>query len=710
MILFYEDWEKYPEAFPDLSTRNAHFIRLAGLYKSMGIKNHSFILALHDSDLVGVDPHDPNLTEEQMIKISLECEVNFWYYLREVAKAPAESGITNNPIKANRGNIALFWLFFNHITTILIQIRQTGKSFNSDVLMVYLLNIKCSNTYINLLTKDDTLRSRNIERLKNIIKTLPPYLQMLNNKDTSNTEEISIKLLGNRYRGHVPQKSRKMATNVGRGLTSAIFHCDEGPFSPNIHLTLPSALMAGNAARDEAKLNNEPYGTIITTTTGNIDEPEGRYIYNLTMDSAQWTEKFFDVKNIDELESIIRLTSPSKSNLRVDCTFNHRQLGYSDEWLARKLEESLSKGDAAAQDLFNKWVSGNSESPLNKDIIEIISNSENGDYHTEIQSNLYTIRWHIDKNQIENYKRNKVLIMALDTSDAIGKDDIAIIIRDNETGEVVAAGNYNETNLFSFVEWLLEWFLMCPRLILIPERRSSAIVMLDFLIIKLLEHNIDPFKRIFNWVVNDKESKPERFNEINTPMNRRDMSVYTRHKKEFGFATSGSGRTSRDMLYRDVLLSATTHTGDTVRDKKLINQITKLVVRNGRIDHIEGSNDDLCITWLLSYWFLTKARNLSFYGIDPRLVLIRIKENIVNMNPEAQYENRRQIELNEEVSRIIESLRNESDPNIARMREHRLKTLVKELETTTNKVYNIDALLEDIKIKRNIRNLNNIYS
>ena len=60
MILFYDDWAKYG-AFPNVETTNQSFLRLAAVYKEMGIRNYSFILALHDKDLVGVDPFDPNL-------------------------------------------------------------------------------------------------------------------------------------------------------------------------------------------------------------------------------------------------------------------------------------------------------------------------------------------------------------------------------------------------------------------------------------------------------------------------------------------------------------------------------------------------------------------------------------------------------------------------------------------------------------------------
>ena len=65
MILFRSDWMKYPNAIADFQTKNKSFIEMAALLKAMGVKNHTFLLALHDRTLVGVDPFDyANLTHE----------------------------------------------------------------------------------------------------------------------------------------------------------------------------------------------------------------------------------------------------------------------------------------------------------------------------------------------------------------------------------------------------------------------------------------------------------------------------------------------------------------------------------------------------------------------------------------------------------------------------------------------------------------------
>jgi hypothetical protein len=159
-------------------------------------------------------------------------------------------------LEANRGNIALFWYFFNHVTTFLIQIRQTGKSLNSDILDCYLLDIRCTNTTINLYTKDDSLRAINIQRIKDIFSELPWYLNQRSKRDLDNTEIINVSSLGNWYRTALPQKSPRLALNVGRGSTAAIFKGDEIPFCPNARISIPAALAAGGAAKERLDLNS----------------------------------------------------------------------------------------------------------------------------------------------------------------------------------------------------------------------------------------------------------------------------------------------------------------------------------------------------------------------------------------------------------------------------------------------------------------------
>ena len=702
MILFLEDWQRYPSAIVHINTKNQSFVRLASVYRAMGIKNHAFLLALINPELEFADPFDPKLTIEQMAAVALEARINPFYFFREIARVPAIGSTDSTPLEANRGNISLFWLFFNHVMTILIQIRQTGKSLSTDVLMTLLMNVICTNTAINLLTKDDTLRRKNVERLKEIASELPRYLQQKTRDDVNNGEEITIKSLGNTYTTHVPQSSPKRAYNMGRGLTSAIFHIDEPPFQPNIAIALPAALAATGAAVDKAKKAGTPYGTILTTTAGKKDDKDGRFVYNLLCDAAVWTEKFLDAKNAEELEWMIRRNSRAGKFI-VNCTFNHQQLGKTDEWLKTKLEESLQTGDDANRDYFNMWTSGSQSSPLPTHVLEVITASVEQVAFTKISEQSYITRWYIPEDQIEYRMANGKFILGMDTSEASGGDDISFVLVDAETLETVAVGTYNETNLITFAEWICQVMMSYPNITAVIERRSTGAMLLDYLLLMLPQHGIDPFKRLFNRAVQDYDENPERWKEIRQPMSRRSSDIYTRYKTTFGFATSGAGAFSRSELYSTTLQNAAKRAGSKVKDKSLIDQIAGLVVRNGRVDHEVGEHDDLVIGWLLCHWFLTMGKNLSHYDIDVRRVMAGVQTRPA-MTPQQEWEYNEQLHIRERIEELSEQLSEELDDYVSIRLEQELRMLDRQVILQQGEIYSVDELIRKaVEAKRTRR-------
>jgi hypothetical protein len=710
-ILFHADWKKYPSAIVDIDTKNRSFVRLALLYRSLGVKNHAFILALVNPALKGVDPHSKFLTENQKALIALECAVNPWYYFREVAKAPAIGGGDAVMQEANRGNIALYWLFFNHVMTFLIQIRQTGKSYSTDSLMTYLMNIGCRDTEINLLTKDDTLRRGNINRLKDIASELPSYLNQQSRDDANNTEEITRVRLKNRYKTHVPQASPKRALNLGRGLTSGIFHIDEGPFQPNIAIALPAALAATGAAVDRAKKAGAYYGTILTTTAGKKDDKDGAFIYKMVSESAIWNEKFFDAVDEAHLYDIIRKASPggakilkngkSGGKLRVNITLNHRQLGKTDEWLMEKLEESVQTGDDANRDYFNMWTSGSQTNPLPTTILDAIRNSVRGADHTDISRiGSYTMRWYLPEADIDKRMFDSTYVLGMDSSNASGGDDCGFYLLDTQTLETVAAATINETNLIHLSKWIAAFLIKWPTVTFIPENRSSGQSIIDYLMIELAAAGINPFKRIFNTVVQDKQVNEVQFEEMQRMVQRNNHEQYARFKKCFGFTTSGGGTTSRSALYGESLLLAGKRSCDRIYDKTLADQINGLITKNGRVDHPAGEHDDMCISWLLAHWMITKAKNLRYYGIDPQLVGSLLSDSGSDMDPQQAEEKREQRAIRERIKDLAEKITASKDVFVIARIEQEIRALSNRVIIEESEMFNVDNLIKEAKEKK----------
>lgn len=699
LILFQEDWQRYPNAIIDTETKNTSWIEKAYMLKDMGVKNHAFMLALHNPALLGVDPHSDSLSLKMMAAIAVECRQNFWYTVRNVWRAPAKAGNNTSPIEANRANLSMWWCFFNHITYILTQPRQTGKSFCTDILMNSLMNFICENTQINLLTKDETLRNENVKRIKEIYEELPDYLNFKTRNDANNTETVTVNRFNNTYLTHVAQASSKRARNTMRGQTSPIVHIDEAPFQVNIDLALGAALPAMGAVCEKAELNDEPYGVIFTTTSGKKDEPSGKYMYNYISDSAVWSERFYDAKNRRELEEMVRKNS-RKGALKIYGCFNHRQLGKSDDWVKAQIERSGQTPDEANRDYFCIWTAGTESSPLSLDILEKLTRHKVPECFQQIYPiGSYILRWYLIESVIDKFMRETPVVVGIDTSDAAGGDDISIVGTDVTNGAVIFTGTYNETNIITFAQWLAHLLEKYPNMTMNIERRSSGATILDYLLLFLPQKGIDPFARLFNWVINDPMEHKALYDEVRLPLRRRSEDLYVRAKKYFGFATSGGGQTNRADLYSKTLVNACRRCAHLVRDQYLIDQITGLVIKNGRVDHEDGKHDDLVIGFLLCHWLLTMGKNLNYYGISPAEVLVEHRTQAA-VSAEKAYAFYEQQRIRERMQKVYEDMSIESDETILYKLESELRFLDSRRIMEEGEDFSVDSAIEELKKKK----------
>lgn len=700
IILFKEDWKRFPSAIIDTKTTNESFLRLAHLYKTqLKVDNWAFCLALLQSDLQGVDPFDPNLDDATKLKIAMECKYNPWYYFREIARLPPTSGNVPIRFRANRGIIAMYWCFLAGVDPFLLMPRQTGKSAGTDILMIYFLFVYCNNTPISLITKDNRLRNANIERLKGIRDLLPDYLHESDRLDADNTETVTCVRLGNRYITSVARNDFQAADKLGRGLTMPILHFDEIAYISLIGVSLPVALAAGSAARDNAREQKQPYGNIYTTTAGDVTTRDGLYTYEFAMGGAEWNESFFDLNNRRTFEVAVERSSTGKKPLMY-MAFNHRQLGRTDEWLRRTLSESNSYGTIADRDFFNIWTRGSEQSPLTEQIKDRIKESEMEPLHTEITSDGFILKWYIESHQIQSFMDSKPLIMGMDSSELFGEgnDGSAIYLLDPETHDTIMTGRFNASNIQVFSTMLGNFLIKYPKVLFVPERKSTGSSIVDIIILMLHRVGQDPFRRIFNRVVQEHTVLTTEYQDIcTTTMSLRQPSFYDRFKRYFGFATTGSGTYSRNSLYHDGLMSAMEYGARKIKDKMLTLELLGLKIKNGRIDHSGGSHDDMVISMLLAHWILIKGQNLAFYGISPLNVLSKVKNYDDELSALEIMKDREAKAKKEEFDNLIESLKGETNPMLIAKAEIRLRHLSKFIREEDMDGIGIDAMLNSVK-------------
>lgn len=706
MILTLKDWYKYPTARPDWETDNTSFLDLCKIYKSMGIKNYFFHLALVDQSLKGIDPFNPMISDEMMSRIAYESKINPWYFFREILRIKPQASANPIRFRASRGNIGMYWAFFNHIDLILIQPRQTGKSVASDALTIYLLFVATENTRINMLTKDESLRRQQIDRLKAMRDYLPSYMNHHNPKeDYDNSFTISCKLFNNEYSTAVPANSEDGANNKGRGSTAPITMIDEPPFIPFIDIIIPAMVAATGAAVDEAKLHGSHYGNIYTTTAGKKDTRSGKFIYNILQGAMIFDErKLFDCDNGEEARQLVR-DNTRDGDCIMNMTLSHRQLGYSDTWLREKIIAAKATGETAERDFLNRWTSGGLSSPLSTELNNILRQSEIEPYYIEKTKRNYTINWYIPEYHIQSFMDNNDCTIGLDTSEGLGRDSMAFVMLDNRTLKTVATLNISETNVINFSEFIADFLVKYKRTTLIPERKSTGISIIDMLLIRLPMMGEDPFKRIFNTVIDEGlHLEKDEFRIVYNNIDTRPRNHADKYKKRFGFATAGDGRFSRNGLYESTLVRAAKLSNQHTYDKRLINELTGLVVKNDRIDHKSSGHDDMVIAWMLAAWMLLNGRHLSMYGIQSPLrdavEYIDGNDEVPQMSNYDKYIYGQQSIYKDQIVQLGEELSKTTDDIIATRLEQRIQALYAKIGVIDDSLPTMDSLLQAANDKR----------
>ena len=209
----------------DIDTRNISFIQTAVDLKKLGIKNNMFFLKLYDRSLKYVDPHDPNLTEDQIVRIINECVVNPWYFLRECSRIPDQGNPSGVPYQLNRANLASSWCTLQGIDNYLVIPRQIGKTQSTIAMILWAFLFGTTNSEIMFINMQQEKAIENLERLKNQRDLLPKYLQfkLVFDDDgkpidaTDNVKTLKNASNGNKIVTKASARSVETAEKIGRG-------------------------------------------------------------------------------------------------------------------------------------------------------------------------------------------------------------------------------------------------------------------------------------------------------------------------------------------------------------------------------------------------------------------------------------------------------------------------------------------------------------
>lgn len=582
--------------YMQLETTNQSFLDMHYLLRDKGIKNNQFFLVLYDTDLIGVDPRDPNLSYQMKIKVLKECCFNYWYFLREVVRIPVQGGTVQSGIryKLHRGNLAMNFLFILNYNQFVELPRQHGKTTAALCRYLWVFNFGTSNSEIMFIHKDHGGSKGNLANLKTYRDALPSYLQMssLTGADgkkirvPNTVETLQHPSNSNKIKTLPSAKNKATANNLGRGCTMPLQYYDEFAFILHNKIIYNAATPAYKTASKNAKMNNSPYGILLTTTPGDLLTDEGNYAYDFRNSATPWSENYYDL-NYQELEEL-RLSNTNSSFFHVKYTY--QQLGSGEDYFREMVVDLQKDWQAIRREVLLEWARAASNCPFKQEDLDIIEQ-----YCREpIRTMLFGRAKQYQFNVYEDIDLRYPPIIGVDVAGAMYMDSSAITVVDSKSTTVSATLNCNyipSDDLAEVIYILVSQYM--PNAVINVERNGGfGSSVLQRLIKTSIKNNI-------YYEIKDKVLE-ERTNGVTTIRN-------TQKVKVFGL---DSTKDTRARLI-EILYDRVAYHKDKFIAPILHHEMRSMEVKkNGKIEHSSNSHDDQVFSYLMAMYVWYDGKNL----------------------------------------------------------------------------------------------------
>ena len=114
--------------------------------------------------------------------------------------------------------------------------------------------------------------------------------------------------------------------------------------------------------------------------------------------------------------------------------------------------------------------------------------------------------------------------------------------------------------------------------------------------------------------------------------------------------------------------------GDRLNDASLIDQISGLTMKNGRVDHTETGHDDLLIAFLLAVFFILFGLHHNLYGIRPDEIMCQVKSDGETIDADAK---KAMLQAHAQIRDLRQRIKNSSDnPVVQSIFQRELQKLV----------------------------------
>lgn len=580
----------YVTVYYQMNTLNKSFLEMHYYLKARGIKNNKFHLLLYDRDLANVDPYDLSLPTYMKQKIFVECQRNFWYYVREVVRVQSQGGPYVR-YRLDRGNLALNFCFTLNLNIYEEQPRQTGKTVGTNVWFSWVYNFGSRNANMIFLNKKHDDAKRNLNDLKNIIKALPSYLRFdqafgidgKKLKATNTVQYLQHKINFNKIEALPMARNRTSAISLLRGRTVTNCWIDESAFFQYLEESLQNGMPALTTAFRNCKQNGAPHGLCLTSTPGFLTTEEGQYMFDLKNKMTPFSELWYDFS----LQKLTETLNANEKSIFVYIRTTYQQLGLSEDWLKERIKEQNQKWTDIRREYLLEWATSSENCPFTQDelrnVERYVRNPIKQIYISNFLFNIYS----------EINPREKTLI-GVDVAAGYSKDSSAISVTESSTTKLVADFNCNYINpvdLGNVIYTLVTNYL--PNSLVTIERNGVGTGTLAQLMKSRVRNNL--YYEI-------KERTIEERLGFGTKSNKRKQIT-----KVYGVDNS---KDVRERLM-DLLTDRVRDHYDKFISPILLEELKNLELKKtGRIDHSANSHDDGLFSYLYSIYPLYYGKNV----------------------------------------------------------------------------------------------------
>lgn len=588
-------YEEYDEFIYDYDTTNASFIAMASILRRKGIKNYNFFLKLYDEDLVGIDPYDPNLTQELKLKVIIECRRNFWYFIREVMRIPAPGGFMK--FKLHRGNLAAAWALSNNIPTYLVLPRQHGKTWLVISFALWTFNFATDNTSMLFMNKQLNDSQLNLKRLKDARELLPDYLRMtktVNDKGELKDGRSNVNKVENALHNEITAKASARnpisADELGRGMTVAWVWIDEFAFLQFNRIIYSAMAPAWSKAAEIATSRGRPTGKILTTTPSDLSTDMGEYAFEIRDQSARFNESIYDQDDIS-----VWMEKNSKSGY-LYIEFNYMQLDHKnpEKWFKEQCKELLYDWPKIRREILLQWNNASTNSPFDEDDLRDLRSMslDESDTDSIIINKYYKLNVYRKLNPTDKY------IISVDPAKGRGSksDRTVVCITDAKTDMCHAIFKsdviqYKET--FRFIYTLVYKYI--PNSVIVVENNIDTLI--EYIKGSTMRHLL--YYETANNVTKETHKKGS--------LQKKNTSNIV-----YGITTTSKNRPK----YFDILFEYVRTKKEQLACRELVEEIETLEYKSPtRIEAVSSKHDDVVLAYLIGQYVKHHGTNRARFGI-----------------------------------------------------------------------------------------------